>query len=56
MPVLTHTAAETRPARHAACDVCPHSVDSHDAIGRRFCQATLDRALTRGCACGAVAT
>ncbi len=52
MPVLTPAVTVIRPV---ACDVCPHGLDSHDAIGRRFCQATLDRALTRGCACRTVA-
>jgi hypothetical protein len=35
----------------AACDVCPHAVFSHDAIGLRFCRATLNGAITRGCVC-----
>ena len=48
----TAAAPASRPAQDAAvCDVCPHHAAAHDAIGRRFCQATLDGALPRGCAC-----
>ena len=48
MPVLAPDVVDTSTV---ACDVCPHILDGHDVIGRRFCQATLDGALTRGCAC-----
>jgi hypothetical protein len=42
----------TRQSRDdAACDVCPHGVSGHDAIGLRFCRATLKGAITRGCIC-----
>ena len=34
-----------------ACDVCAHPAAAHDVIGRRFCEATLLGALTRGCIC-----
>jgi hypothetical protein len=33
------------------CEACPHPVDDHDAIGLRFCRATLASALDRGCVC-----
>jgi hypothetical protein len=33
------------------CDVCPHSVVDHDAIGSRFCRATMDSAIIRSCVC-----
>ena len=39
------------PDAQAVCDVCPHLADAHDVIGRRFCDATLHGALTRGCIC-----
>ena len=39
------------PAALAVCDVCPHATAAHDRIGLRFCQATLDGALSRGCVC-----
>ncbi|MGZ4607252.1 MAG: RGCVC family protein [Blastococcus sp.] len=35
----------------AACDVCPHPLAGHDAIGLRYCRATLAGAFTRGCVC-----
>ncbi|WP_410606461.1 RGCVC family protein [Amycolatopsis sp. lyj-109] len=34
-----------------ACAVCPHSVESHDTIARRFCTATQAGAFNRGCVC-----
>jgi len=34
-----------------ACDACPHPTADHDRIGLRFCSATREGALTRGCAC-----
>ncbi len=46
LPVTTE-----RPSVVAVCDVCPHPVASHDAIGLRFCSATFDGAMTRGCVC-----
>ncbi len=61
-PVLTGPSHQAQPAasgllaaQNAApvplCDVCRHTEASHDAIGRRFCAATLNGALTRGCIC-----
>ena len=41
------------PAAQTVCDVCPHPAAAHDAIGRRFCDATLTGAITRGCICRA---
>jgi hypothetical protein len=40
------------PSATPGCDVCPHAVTQHDAIGLRFCRATRDSALDRGCVCG----
>jgi hypothetical protein len=34
-----------------ACDVCPHPHADHDAIAARFCSATLNNAIARGCIC-----
>jgi hypothetical protein len=58
MPTLTEPAAvrvqpspDTTPATDPACDVCPHPVTSHDAIGLRFCRATRNSAIDRGCVC-----
>lgn len=41
------------PARQVepSCPVCPHPVDAHDPIARRFCSATGSGALSRGCQC-----
>ncbi len=49
---LGSTPGVTRcPAPSPACDACRHDLDGHDAIGRRFCSATVAGALTRGCIC-----
>ena len=34
-----------------ACDVCPHLRANHDAISTRFCSATGNGAIARGCVC-----
>jgi len=39
------------PRDAAMCDVCGHPVDGHDRIAERYCQATLDNALSRTCIC-----
>jgi hypothetical protein len=33
------------------CAVCDHHLDAHDAIGRRYCEATQAQALARVCIC-----
>jgi hypothetical protein len=33
------------------CDRCPHPLSAHDAISLRFCRATGNGDLPRGCAC-----
>jgi hypothetical protein len=35
----------------ARCAVCDHDMDAHDAIGRRYCEATQAQALGRNCIC-----
>jgi hypothetical protein len=42
-----------KPANSAEllCEACDHAMDGHDAIGRRYCRATMGGALTRGCIC-----
>jgi hypothetical protein len=40
------------PARPAgSCDVCGHPMAEHDVIAGRFCDATQENALSRGCIC-----
>ncbi|MFD6894076.1 RGCVC family protein [Rhodococcus sp. NPDC060086] len=34
-----------------SCTACPHSMDSHDALGVRFCAVTSSRSLDRKCIC-----
>ncbi len=34
-----------------ACAACPHAWNAHDALGVRFCTATVASAWTRGCIC-----
>jgi hypothetical protein len=49
------TAAADREASAAACPVCPHGIDDHDAISARFCRATEAATAAgttpRGCIC-----
>lgn len=40
---------DAEPTRYCSC--CPHPVDLHDQIARRYCEATLHMALTRRCIC-----
>jgi hypothetical protein len=40
-----------QPLDDPGCDVCPHSMTHHDAIGLRFCRATRASAIDRGCVC-----
>ncbi len=51
--VLTRTddlrAEAARPERD--CRECGHTMVSHDAIAVRFCRASRDGALPRGCVC-----
>jgi len=35
----------------AGCGSCPHPLAAHDPIGLRFCRATRDGDITRGCVC-----
>jgi hypothetical protein len=35
----------------AICGSCEHSRGVHDRIAERYCQATQDNALSRGCIC-----
>jgi hypothetical protein len=49
------TTSPSTPAAMAAgaeCAACPHLLADHDAIGSRFCQATVDGGISRGCVCG----
>jgi hypothetical protein len=43
--------AETGDPAVATCAACPHPVESHDMIARRFCTATQAGAFNRGCVC-----
>ena len=35
----------------SCCAVCGHPLADHDPIGRRYCLATQQRVLPRGCIC-----
>jgi hypothetical protein len=45
------TVVENDDSAAAACAVCPHPLESHDMIARRFCTATQAGAVNRGCVC-----
>ena len=53
MTAPTSTPAPIHVRLPAVCDVCAHPAAAHDAIGQRFCDATVRGALTRGCICRA---
>ena len=46
-PAEGEVGAEHRPG----CAVCGHALETHDAISRRYCQATQTNALARRCIC-----
>ncbi len=39
------------PTSLAYCSSCPHDYAGHDATAVRYCAATLDMAISRGCVC-----
>jgi hypothetical protein len=43
--------ASSRSESDPMCDACAHAASAHDAIGLRFCRATLVGAIPRGCIC-----
>lgn len=45
------TASTTATEPVAECMACGHSAGEHDRIALRFCDATVEGALTRGCVC-----
>jgi hypothetical protein len=51
IPESNAAAEPTAPA--VLCEMCPHEMEGHDALSRRFCRATAAGALTRGCICTA---
>lgn len=50
-PVLATTTTDAATAAAATCDVCGHLVSAHDRVATRYCDATLNNALARGCLC-----
>jgi hypothetical protein len=47
-----HAGQDVKPGTDKTlCMACDHPAAAHDAIGRRYCNATVERALTRGCIC-----
>jgi hypothetical protein len=46
-PVTIEASPQDRPD----CMACGHSPEQHDKIALRFCDATVERAFTRGCIC-----
>ncbi|MEU0789551.1 RGCVC family protein [Amycolatopsis sp. NPDC005961] len=44
------------PRTEAQCPNCPHDLEAHDAIARRYCAATAaGQGADRGCVCGTAA-
>jgi hypothetical protein len=53
-PVTTPINLLDKPAERSAdlvCEACEHPNSAHDAIGHRYCRATMNGALARGCIC-----
>ncbi|MDD7942673.1 RGCVC family protein [Actinomycetospora lutea] len=50
-PNATEDRVAPRHSASATCAVCPHPWAAHDALGARFCSATVASALARGCIC-----
>lgn len=52
LPIPTASDVPAPEARDdGACDACQHPSAEHDAIAARFCSATMNGAITRGCVC-----
>lgn len=51
MPTIEADVIMTEPVAGVICAACSHRWDAHDAIGLRFCSATVDQRLGRGCVC-----
>ncbi|WIY00742.1 RGCVC family protein [Amycolatopsis mongoliensis] len=50
-PGVAVAVAEPGDPAVAACAVCPHPIEAHDTIARRFCAATKAGMFNRGCVC-----
>jgi hypothetical protein len=50
------TMVNAPPTNEHTCMACGHLGASHDAIARRYCNATVAHALTRKCICSAQLT
>jgi hypothetical protein len=48
----TPAATITEPRDDADCMACGHPASRHDRIARRYCDASISHAVTRGCICG----
>jgi hypothetical protein len=44
------TPSHGEPPSDASC-LCGHTADEHDSVALRYCKATVEGALTRGCMC-----
>jgi hypothetical protein len=55
MPTVEDKAIVIEPMKDekadGVCAVCPHDWAGHDAIGVRYCSATIANELDRGCIC-----
>jgi hypothetical protein len=50
-PITTDIAEVEQTEGVTYCASCPHSQDEHDATALRYCAATLNTVLSRGCIC-----
>jgi hypothetical protein len=49
--MLPATTAVAEPLPVDRCQMCEHPLTAHDPLSRRYCRATAEGALTRGCIC-----
>ncbi|MDP9117592.1 MAG: RGCVC family protein [Actinomycetota bacterium] len=50
-PTTTTATTTTATATAGACPTCAHPRELHDRIALRYCEATAEGALSRGCVC-----
>ena len=48
---LRASSAQTDENGQSCCAACDHPLTDHDPIGRRYCLATQQHLLARGCIC-----
>jgi hypothetical protein len=53
---ITTTSPDGGDIAEGSCVVCPHPMAAHDRISARYCVATAEGSIERGCVCSAATT